>query len=384
MTPAETAETSNAAVENETAQPEPTKANKNQWGELLLQIGSILFTLAVVAAGVLVVMDRFAPQELEPPTPPLLEPTATLAVEPPFLAPPSFSARGLARLAQLHTTLPDYSAFEIREYEVQAGDTVIGIADKFSLKPATIFYGNMDTLFDDPHRLAVGLKLRILPIDGLLYEWHEDDGLNGVAKFFEVTPEDILNWPGNKLNAEEIGDYTNPNIPVGTQLFIPGGQRSFISYSAPIISRADPASAKLFGPGYCGKVVDGYIGGGTFIWPTTNNIISGYDYSPGTNHWGIDIGGSTGNAVYASDSGVVVYSGLNNSGYGLVVIIDHGNGYQTLYAHLSQVNSGCGASVTQGGIIGAVGSTGRSTGPHLHFEIMDSGGNRINPHLFFQ
>ena len=79
---------------------------------------------------------------------------------------------------------------------------------------------------------------------------------------------------------------------------------------------------------------------------------------------------------------MVVYSGWNDWGYGNVVVIDHGNGWQTLYAHLNVIYAGCGASVSQGAVIGGLGSTGRSSGPHLHFEIMNAAGTRVNPHSF--
>jgi murein DD-endopeptidase MepM/ murein hydrolase activator NlpD len=78
---------------------------------------------------------------------------------------------------------------------------------------------------------------------------------------------------------------------------------------------------------------------------------------------------------------VIVYAGWNDWGYGNVIVIDHGNGWQTLYAHLSQIRVGCGQSVNKGDLIGNVGSTGNSSGPHLHFEMMLSGTHQ-NPHLY--
>ena len=100
-------------------------------------------------------------------------------------------------------------------------------------------------------------------------------------------------------------------------------------------------------------------------------------YSERTNHRGIDLAGNEGEGVYATDAGVVVYSGWNNYGYGNMIMIDHGNGWQSLYAHLSGIYRGCGVSVGQGEGIGAIGSTGRSSGAHLHFELM--AGTKVNP-----
>jgi len=208
--------------------------------------------------------------------------------------------------------------------------------------------------------------------------------LNGVAEYFKVDPETIVSWPGNHLDKAAVGDYANPSIAAGTWLVIPNGRREFVSWSAPRITRQNPGVARLYGPGACGTIVDGAVGSGAFIWPTTNRWLSGYDYSLSANHPGIDIGGATGNAIYAADSGVIVYSGWNDLGYGYVVVIDHGNGWQTTYAHLSQIYAGCGASVTQGATIGLMGSTGNSTGPHLHFEMYSDTYGKVNPHQFLQ
>jgi hypothetical protein len=215
-------------------------------------------------------------------------------------------------------------------------------------------------------------------VDGVYYEWHAGDGLNGVAKYFDVKPEDIVNFPSNNLSTNTVGDFAAPNIKAGTWLVIPGGHREFVTWSAPSITRKDPAVAKVLGPGSCGVVGDGPVGIGTFIWPTDQHYLSGFDYSPETNHYGVDLAGHLGVAIYASDNGVVVYAGWNNWGYGNMVVIDHGGGWQSLYAHLSALNVVCGSAVYQGTVIGAMGSTGNSSGPHLHFELR-LGSTRVNP-----
>jgi hypothetical protein len=204
-----------------------------------------------------------------------------------------------------------------------------------------------------------------------------------VAKYYGVDPESIINYPGNRLNTDTIGDYTNPNIPVGTWLIIPGGKREFISWSAPIgVTRDNPALAQIIGVGACGAVTGGAIGYGSFIWPADRQYLSGTDYSPETNHRGIDISGSSGSPVYATDAGVIVYAGWNDYGYGNMIIIDHGNDWQSLYAHLSTINVVCSQSVGQGDIIGGFGSTGNSTGTHLHFELMNTVYGKVNPWNF--
>lgn len=121
---------------------------------------------------------------------------------------------------------------------------------------------------------------------------------------------------------------------------------------------------------------------GSFIWPVpyTRNITSYYEWRWGTMHWGIDIASSGvyGQDIVASDGGTVVHAGDINDGYGYYVIIDHGNGFQTVYAHCSSLAVYEGQYVSQGQTIGYVGSTGYSTGPHLHFEVRQ-GSNRLNP-----
>ncbi len=308
-------------------------------------------------------------------------PATPEAVAPPPL--PDISADappdGLRRQVTLDTTIPSRPRVDVITYTVQTGDTLFGIADKFGLKPESILWANYDTLADDPHRLLPGQVLNILPVDGAYYQWHAGDGLNGVAQFYGVKPEDILNWPGNHLDPAAIGDYSDPNIPAGTRLIIPGGHRAFTSWSAPIIPRSDPAVAKVLGPGFCGAIDSGPVGSGAFIWPADHHYLSGYDYSPQANHPAIDIDGETGDPVYAVDSGVVVYAGWNDWGYGNLIVIDHGNGWQSLYAHLSALNVECGSYVFQGDVIGAIGSTGNSTGSHLHFELMHAEYGKVNP-----
>jgi murein DD-endopeptidase MepM/ murein hydrolase activator NlpD len=310
-------------------------------------------------------------------------PTATLQISPPTfdVSVGVINSQGLTRQIFLHTDLPAKPRFEVTKYVVQNGDTIFGIAEKFSLRPETILWGNYYTLADDPHRLKPGQELIILPVDGVYYDWHAGDGLNRVAEFYGVKPENIVNFPGNNLNPQSVGDFTNPNIPAGTKIVVPGGHREFINWSAPRITRQNPAVAKIYGPGACGEVKDGPVGNGTFIWPTTDHYLSGYDYSPETNHYGIDISGNEGNPINAVDAGVVVYAGWNDWGYGNVVVIDHGNSWQSLYAHMNAYNVACGSYVYQGDVIGTVGSTGNASGPHLHFELQTDTA-RVNPRDF--
>ena len=361
-------------------------------GERVYRLGTVLMTVALILLAV-VGMRLFYVHFQHPSATPTQ--AGALVVEAPTATPtgvpvnmPAFAAAGqvyqfgISRLALLHTTIPSRPRTEITTYTIQKGDTIFGIAEMFGLKPETIFWGNYYTLLDVPDNIQPGVVLNIMPTDGTYHRWSAGEGLNGVAHGYDVTPDVIVSWPGNHLDPATLGDYSHPNIEAGTMLFVPGGHRDYVTWSAPRISRDNPGVAKILGPGSCGTVVDGAVGTGTFIWPANNHWLSGFDYSPSTNHFGIDIAGALGNAVYASDNGVVVYAGWNDWGYGNVIVIDHDGGWQTLYAHLSALNVGCGSSVLQGDVIGYFGSTGNSSGPHLHFEMLNETYGKVNPWNF--
>jgi murein DD-endopeptidase MepM/ murein hydrolase activator NlpD len=314
------------------------------------------------------------------------DPAASAPTPNPILSPEqipigmALDPEGIPRQAKLHTNIPTRPRLDVIEYTVQQGDTVFGIADKFALKPSTILFGNYDTLKDTPHSLRPGQELNILPTDGTYYEWQGTESLTKVAEFFGVDADTIVNYPGNHLDPDAVGDLSAPAIAAGTWLIVPGGQRDFNSWSAPIgVTRTNPASARVIGPGACGVINGGNIGFGTFIWPSPKHWLSGTPYAPDIGHPAIDLAAQLDDAAYATDAGVVVYAGWNDWGYGNLVILDHGNGWQSLYAHLDVIYVGCGQSVGQGDIIALIGSTGNSTGPHLHFELMNSQYGKVNP-----
>jgi murein DD-endopeptidase MepM/ murein hydrolase activator NlpD len=310
-----------------------------------------------------------------------LQPTPTTSFVPPLLDPIDLAnvTTGIDRLALMHTNQANQPRFDIVRYTVQGGDTLFGIAEKYQLKPQTILWGNFAVLADDPERLSPGQQLNILPVDGVLYQWRTGDGLNGVAKFFGVSTDDIIDWPGNHLSRAALGDFAAPSIADKTLLVVPGGTREFTSWSAPRVVRTDPTAGKGIGSGACVEAATGLTGTETYIWPTTEHGVSGYNYSPETNHPAVDIGGDLNTPAFAVDNGVVVYAGWSDLGYGNMVMIDHGNGWQSLYAHLSSVGVVCGQSVYQGAQIGMVGSTGNSSGPHLHFELRSDKLGKVNP-----
>ena len=340
-------------------------------GESFLRIGTLLFSVVLIGAVIWLARSFLAQNPAGA--------DANAAQAEPTVSVPGIESVpqeavdllvGVPRLAQVFTTIPSRPRQEIIKYTVMEGDTIFGIAEKFGLKPETILWSNYYVLLDNVDSLQPGQELNILPVNGTYHEWQEGEGLNGVAEYYGVAPEEIINYPSNNLDPATIGDYANPNIPPGTWLVVPNGRREFISWSAPLgVTRENPASARVLGSGACGPISGGAVGFGTFVWPANSRRLSGYDYSPSTNHWGLDLAGNLGEGVYATDAGVVVYAGWNEYGYGNMIMIDHGNNFQSLYAHMDSVAVGCGQSVGQGDLIGIIGNTGRSSGSHLHFEI---------------
>lgn len=273
----------------------------------------------------------------------------------------------ILRKVLLHTTIPDRPAVEVSHHTVEQGDSVFEIASNFNIKPETLLWANYSLLNDNPDMISIGMELNIPPVDGVYYEWQEGDTVESVAARFEAKVEDVLTWTGNNF------DLTNPALEPGTWIMVPGGHREFRQWIIPVIPRgAAGVSKAVYGAGACEGSYEGAYGSGGFIWPAGNHVLSGNDYWSG--HLGIDIAAGEGAPIYASDSGVVVFSGWATGGYGNMVMIDHGNGYQTVYAHMSNATAGCGRSVGQGSIVGYSGSTGNSTGAHLHFEVRYLGG----------
>lgn len=271
-----------------------------------------------------------------------------------------------------HTTIPDRPPVTGVSHQVELGDSVFGLADSFKIKPETLLWANFNVLKDNPDLLSVGMTLLIPPTDGVYYKWKDGDTLQSVADQFKSTVKAIVLWPGNNL------DIINPVVAPGTMIMVPGGKREFQrTWVVPTIPRG-PAGVVMNIPGTC-NATGAIIGTGYFAWPVSSHYISGNDYWSG--HLGIDIGATLGLPVWAADSGVVVFSGWNSNGYGNMIMIDHGNGFQTLYGHLSVRIASCGQAVLKGTQIGNAGSTGNSTGPHLHFEVRLNGGF-VNPHNY--
>jgi len=375
--------------EKENKKEQNTKSKTKRTGGLLQQVG-----LNLVMIGLLIVLAFLIWQRVEarnaPPlavSDPALSPSSDEGSAQPLsaqklnvdLSPmvtPALPADGILRSTNLKTIIPSRPRSNVITYTVQAGDTLFSIAKDFGIKPETVLWGNYEVLEDNPHLLKPKQVLNILPTDGTYYKWHAGDKLSSVADLFDVDPDAIINYPGNLIDLT-TGDPSE-EIDDGAWLIIPGGMRALKDWGPPAISRSNPAVARYYGEGACGVITSGAVGNGTFVWPTTDHTISGYAYDSGV-HPAIDIGGQIGNPVYATDGGVVVYAGWSNYGYGNLIVIDHGTGWQSAYAHLETIGVGCGQSVFQGGYIGSLGSTGNSSGPHLHFELAINGA-KVNPY----
>lgn len=241
---------------------------------------------------------------------------------------------------------------EVITYVVQAGDIVGSIAQRFGVSSDSIVWANTK-LEGNPDLLQIGQVLLIPPVSGVLHTVQKGDTLEAISKRYKASIEDIMACPMNKLTDAQI-------LIEGQLLMVPGGQKPYVprvvsSWSGPIPQNA----AK---------------GTGVLGWPTTGIITQSY----WNLHRAIDIAWQRGTAVIAADSGFVIEVGNSPGGYGIYVVIDHGNGLQTWYAHLDAVYVSKGQSVSKGQKLGPMGNTGKSTGPHLHFEVRKNG-VQMNP-----
>src|SRR6266498_4091469 len=279
----------------------------------------------------------------------------------------SQTVKAIASQIEIKTNLPsDKPRYKSIDYRVKRGDSVFAIAKQFDIKPETVLWANYDVLQDTPDSLRPGQELKIPPTDGIFYQWKENDTLDKVASEYKTTIDDIVNFPGNSI------DLSDPKIESGSWVMLPGGSREMVQWLEPTI----PRGASGTSPTHQSACQGGAVGGGGFTWPAANHFLSGNDYWSG--HLGIDIAAGEGAPIYAADSGVVTAAGWSNYGYGNMIQIDHGNGYSTLYAHLSAIFVSVCQSVGQGAQIGSSGATGNAEGAHLHFEVRMGGGN-INP-----
>lgn len=243
---------------------------------------------------------------------------------------------------------------QLETYVVERGDTPNGIADKFGIKATTLLGGN-PTLSQESSLLQTGVELIILPIDGVLHDVQPGDTLESISAQYGIPVDDIVAYGPNNL---EFPFRLYPE----TQILVPGAVRDVFVWTPPSLESVRRSSASGVAPAI--------VGTGTFIYPVNSRNFTQYFWY---GHPGVDIALGEGSAVVASDTGTVTFAGWNIYGFGNLIVVNHGNGYETFYAHLSGINVVPGQIVYQGNVIGATGNTGNSSGPHIHFEIRING-----------
>ncbi len=246
------------------------------------------------------------------------------------------------------------------EYEVAPGDTVSTIAERFGISAETVLWANS---LSNVNLLKIGQTLLILPTDGLVHTVVKGDTLLSIALRYGVDTESILGYPANDVrNADSLS--------IGQELVIPGGKMPSTRTAAASSSRggtraadtASPAPAQVAPPS------------GNFAWPVGGRITQYFNAS----HDAIDLAAPLGTPVVATDGGVVVDLQQLTWGLGWYVTINHGNGYTSTYSHLGSFGVSAGQRVSQGQVVGRIGMTGLTTGPHLHF-IVRRNGVPVNP-----
>lgn len=246
-------------------------------------------------------------------------------------------------------------------YIVENGDTVSSIAKKFDVSIDTVRWQNDLKSID---AIKPGQTIEIPPVTGIVHQVKRGETVYSVAKKYDVDPQQIINWPFNTYGNDETFA-----LAAGQTLVVPDGVKPAEALWDPkrYVAQRTP-NAGVVSPT------------GQFIWPVSGSISQRYVWY----HRGLDIANKAAPAVLAADSGTVTVAGWPDSGgYGNRVMLSHGNGLETLYAHLSSISVVPGQTVNRGDVIGVMGSTGRSTGPHLHFEIR-RGGELLDPLQFLK
>jgi murein DD-endopeptidase MepM/ murein hydrolase activator NlpD len=241
---------------------------------------------------------------------------------------------------------------EVASYVVQPGDTIGGIAEQFRITVATILWANNLTARS---YIRPGDTLKILPVSGVSHTVARGDTISSLSKEYDTEASQIIAF--NKLQSD------GSDIIIGETLIVPGGEKPEPKAVYTPVDRTYTALSKVAAPP---PSVSAPAGSG-YIWPAGVRTITQYY---GLHHTGMDIAGPVGTAVYAAKAGTVIKSQDGwNGGYGNYIIIDHGGGVTSLYGHNSVRYADLGEYVEQGQTIAGMGSTGRSTGPHLHFEV---------------
>ncbi len=275
---------------------------------------------------------------------------------PPTLSAPSYTnALPALPIAPEQTFLN--SRTDILKYEVKTGDTIESLAQKFNITPDTIRWANRLTA---KTKLKVGQTLIVLPVSGLQHTVRRGETVSSIARLYSVDRFDVLRFNG----------FTDDrSLKIGTMLIIPHGKPPAVIARQPRPQAGRPLAEAP--PPFIASPE-----GIHFIWPIDSRRLTQYFT---WRHFGIDLGTSSGLPVRAAEAGVVIKAQRGwNGGYGTMVMIDHGAGFKTLYGHNSNLLVKVGDHISRGQTIAHSGNTGRSTGPHLHFEVWKNN-RRVNP-----
>lgn len=266
------------------------------------------------------------------------------------------------------TDIPDRPRNEPLDYVVASGDTLSSIGEMFRVSTDAIVYANN---IADEDTLRPGQTLIIPPVEGVVYQVKKGDSLASIANKFKVPVQSIGEF--NYI-------FDNSDLKVGQKIVVPEAEIPQVPPTFVPPPVAGGRSPKLSPVPLTAYKEGGKAGGvegssGTFGWPMTSRSLSQYFTRY---HLGIDITAPTGTPIYASDGGIVLRAGWWLGGFGNAVKLDHGNDFTTSYAHMSRILVSVGQKVSKGQVIGEVGSTGRSTGPHTHF-VVQKDGKYLNP-----
>jgi len=334
------------------------KKNMNRAFNILLVVGCVISIATAFVVSAKPAGTSAAPTaQIETALPPSLPSLDTNVSAQP-------AGSGIPRNLQLHTHIPDRSSYEAASYTVKRGDSLWSIAQQFDLQPETILWGN-EKLNEAAGILKIGDILNILPMDGVLHTVQDGDTLETLQELHGTSVEEIFEFFGNDFDLTQP-----PQLTIGRQIIIPNGFSPIFWSEA----RAPGAAQAASSGGYSGNLPN--LGTGAFVWPLAPPFTLTQEYWGG--HPAIDIDTYFRQPIFASDSGTVVFSGWDETGYGNMVIVDHGNGYQTYYSHNEANLIGAGQTVVKGQQIAESGSTGDSTGEHLDFRILFNG-TLLNP-----
>lgn len=254
---------------------------------------------------------------------------------------------------------------EVITYAVQEGDTLSEIANKFGISLNTLLWAND---LSARSSIRIGKELTILPTSGVLHTVSRGDTLLKIASRYNADASEIARF--NDFASDDA-------LSVGARLIVPGGEvKAAVSTPSSVGRVFTPTTPTTSAPsgGSPGAGGGSASGTGSMVWPTDLRVITQYF---GWSHTGVDIDCHFTHDNYAADSGTVIFAGWKG-GYGYAVEIDHGNGITTRYGHHASMYVSQGDTVSQGQAIGRCGTTGKSTGTHLHFEVI-IGGRYQNP-----